>query len=48
MMEIENKTKIVIVKKKRFILVITVLIIFLCLILYVFSKIYNPTQLMQK
>ena len=41
MMEIENKTKIVIVKKKRFILVITVLVIFFCLILYVFSKIYN-------
>ena len=48
MMELENKTKTVIVKKRKFILVITVLVIFSCLILYIFSRIYNPPHVNAK
>ena len=44
MIEIEHKTKIIIVKNKKFILVITLVVIFICLILYGFSKIYNTHQ----
>ena len=42
MLKLENTKKIVIVKRGRFILVITVFVMLSCLILYIVSKIYNP------
>ncbi|MBX4271212.1 polysaccharide deacetylase family protein [Clostridium estertheticum] len=44
MINLEDSKKVMAIKKKRFILVITILIILCCLAVYIFNKIYNTTH----